>query len=580
MGAQCTCCGNQNIGEAAHYVADTDIKVATTSTLRHSLPKETEAEDNIEEIYRFDIGKDGIVGHSSLGTIAKTHSMKSKAIFVVKQMNKGHLEGDGWKEDVQTLRTLDHPHICKVNDSWEDAMNVYLIMEFCKGGNLMNLAARRKSRINESTIAVLVRQMVDALSHLHEHNMVHSDVRPENWLFDTEPDRQQNVFEMNLKMIDFGFATKHGTKRRGSILAVQESSNDSVLSELDKISWSVASSSSQKRRESLKSQTNLFCKSPEQISLGGLSVDPKSDIWAIGVIAYFLLSGQSPFQWAAYKEDLAARAKYTFMPPELWRPVSSEAKSFIALCLQQESDKRPSAPQALRLPWMQLAKAAMEESCIVRADSPNSSSGASQLAKLSIHDPPLDTADRVMVAFNRMNQLNGLEKACVITAAHRMPASKIVQFANNLVNIDRMGQGLVSAEQLFEALKTCGVPIKDLMNLMKVAKGIDQDLGDSIDYPELICALDELQRNMQDCAVWNVFKTFDENALVSVPKKYLTETLKKGQDGVTTLCEKFPACALDCILEELDADTDGAIDANEFKRMLRRSEPTQPAMYL
>merc|ERR1712167_1518 len=94
------------------------------------------------------------------------------------------------------------------------------------------------------------------------------------------------------------------------------------------------------------------------------------------------------------------------MPSELWRPVSAEAKNFIAMCLQETPGDRPRAEMKRigRWPPPQDFKAS---------------------AKLSLMDPPLPSAERVKSSFARMNQLNVLEKAAVIAAAHRLQEHKI-----------------------------------------------------------------------------------------------------------------------------------------------------------
>lgn len=574
MGSQCGCCAV----EAS--ISSHEERLTGRGSWSSGAPSAPRPEtiEHIDEVYQLDIRQEGILGHSSIGSVVKTRHRKSKALYAVKQMSKKSIELSGVQEEVQALKTLDHPNICKINESWEDTVNVYLIMEFCKGGNLMTMGSGRSTAsVNESSIAVLVRQMVSAVSHLHKHNMVHSDIRPENWLFETPCNGEQTPLDMNLKMIDFGLANKHGKRsRRGSDPPTPMSS---VMSRIPaeapgrRISGSGQSPALEEHRA-------LYCKSPEQLGTVGMpklseeqtqddseavSKTEKSDVWALGVISYFLLSGQSPFQWAAYKEDLVRRAKYTFMPQELWRPVSSEAKNFIAMCLQRDPSQRPTSEKALALPWMRLANAAADQAGHSRVNSSSASSnGSGQTSKLSIMDPPLETADKILTAFDRMHRLNALEKACVITAAHRISAEKIHELSVKLASFDTNRTGTISSGQLFEGLHSCGVPMSDLMNM---AKDYTKH-GCVIDYPEFVNNVLEFQRNLQDSVVRAVFRSFDGDGGSTVTKRELWETMKED-DRQKTVREKFPGIGLEIVMEKLAADGSGPISADEFKQLLR-----------
>ena len=78
-----------------------------------------------------------------------------------------------------------------------------------------------------------------------------------------------------------------------------------------------------------------------------------SDIWAIGVITYFLLCGYTPFDRDSNLEEMQAilEADYSF-PVDYWRGVSDTAKNFIAQCLTVDPNQRPTAHQALTHPWL------------------------------------------------------------------------------------------------------------------------------------------------------------------------------------------------------------------------------------
>jgi len=321
MGAQCTC----SPSESSEILIEPGAGTSTASKEQIKLAKPKIPEPNrFDENYQLEDGPDGsegVLGYSSIGTVVKTRHKGSSKVHAVKQISKSKIDGDEWKGDVQAFKTLDHPNICKVHDTWEDAMNIYLVMEFCKGGQLTNLGAAEQNKVNEHAVAVLVRQMVDAVSHLHEHKMVHSDIRPENWLFedqisDDNSGNRASVLDTQLKMVDFGFANKYGKIRSGQGQRFPSGCQAHLRG---------------KTSRAIQEDRSLFCKAPEQVGIisggrGSSDEVEKADVWALGIIAYFLLSGQPPFTGPPEKDALFKSASFVFMPAELWRPVSSEAK--------------------------------------------------------------------------------------------------------------------------------------------------------------------------------------------------------------------------------------------------------------
>src|SRR6201986_2759739 len=79
-----------------------------------------------------------------------------------------------------------------------------------------------------------------------------------------------------------------------------------------------------------------------------------SDLWAIGVITYFLLCGYTPFDRDSNLEEMQAilAADYSFTPIEYWRGVSKTAREFIKACLTVNPNQRMTAHQALQHPWI------------------------------------------------------------------------------------------------------------------------------------------------------------------------------------------------------------------------------------
>ncbi|CAE8598737.1 unnamed protein product, partial [Polarella glacialis] len=352
------------------------------------------------EEFQPDIGQGCYLGCSSIGTVVKALHRSSNCLRAVRQISKKHVVGDLWKAEVTKLQNIDHPNVCKLLDCWEDAMNIYLVMELCLGGNLMSVSAH-SSTFSEAFVATLMLQMVKAVACLHAQGIVHSDIRPENWLFEQPVESVRRTLNLCLKMIDFGLTNKHARRgKRPSWRLGSSNSRQADINALPNSAMKLAASSSRRpsggksswedARE-VEQNTRVLCQAPEQVGAQDAPSNPTADIWSLGVIAYFLLSGHSPFEAAAGQlspqENTSFRnARYVFMPSETWRSVSREAKHFIALCLQLEPLARPSAVRLLQLHWIRMAQGAVDHE--MRAGTSYASEGSTRSSENGTNSPP------------------------------------------------------------------------------------------------------------------------------------------------------------------------------------------------
>jgi calcium-dependent protein kinase len=160
-------------------------------------------------------------------------------------------------------------------------MEIYLVQELCMGGELFDrLDEQPNFHYTEAECAKLIKQMLCAVRYLHSHGIIHRDLKLENFLFSSKAN------DSELKMIDFGLS-KH--------FKCGEVQNEAV-------------------------GTPYTC-APEV--LRG-SYDEKCDIWAIGVIAFLLLSGDAPFGGCGGPESMAQvrrnilTCNFQFQPAEVW----------------------------------------------------------------------------------------------------------------------------------------------------------------------------------------------------------------------------------------------------------------------
>lgn len=207
---------------------------------------------------------------------------------------------------------MGHRNILTLVDYFETQNNLYLVTDLALGGELFDRICRKGSYF-ESDAASLVLATLSATAYLHDHGIVHRDLKPENLLFRTPEDNA------DLLIADFGLSR------------IMDEDQFHVLTTTCGTPGYMA--------------PEIFKKTGH-----GKPVD----VWAIGVITYFLLCGYTPFDRDSNLEEMQAIliADYRFEPVEYWRGVSQEAKDFVTRCLTIDPTKRITAHEALQHPFV------------------------------------------------------------------------------------------------------------------------------------------------------------------------------------------------------------------------------------
>lgn len=209
--------------------------------------------------------------------------------------------------EFQLLKNIDHPHIIKIFEVYNDSKNYYLLTEFCEGGDLFGMI-QKTDNFNEKIASKIMKEIVNAVLYCHINGIVHRDIKSDNILF------VKNDINSPIKLIDFGISVKF--------------EKDTKLKE--------------------KTGTVLYI-APEVING---SYDEKCDIWSLGVLLYMMLSGTPPFYGANRKEVMAKirKGKFSFKG-RMWNLISKEAKDLIERMLTYQPEKRPSCREVLNHPW-------------------------------------------------------------------------------------------------------------------------------------------------------------------------------------------------------------------------------------
>ncbi|CAH1099200.1 unnamed protein product [Psylliodes chrysocephalus] len=227
----------------------------------------------------------------------------------VKIMDKALLGADlaRVKLEISALKSLSHENICKLYEVIEIETHIFLVMEYCSGGELFDHIVE-KNRLTESESRMFFRQIVSAVAYLHTLGYAHRDLKPENILLD----RHQN-----LKLIDFGLCAK---PEGGMANPLYTSCGSPTYA------------------------------APELVQ-GKQYLGTEVDVWAMGVLLYTLLAGALPFDDvnidSLYKKILSGKYEE---PPFM----SLESLRLIRCMLQVDPTKRITIKELLSHPWLTL----------------------------------------------------------------------------------------------------------------------------------------------------------------------------------------------------------------------------------
>jgi calcium-dependent protein kinase len=148
-----------------------------------------------------------ILGSGVSGTVRLVTHIVTGVEYAVKTMDLGLISSEvavnQLREEIYIMCQLDHPNIVRLEEVYEGLSEIYLVMELCVGGDLFDrLDEESDFHYTEAKCARLVKQMLSSVRYLHSKNIIHRDLKLENFLFSSsEPDSV-------LKMIDFGLS-KH-----------------------------------------------------------------------------------------------------------------------------------------------------------------------------------------------------------------------------------------------------------------------------------------------------------------------------------------------------------------------------------
>eukprot|EP00928_Gymnodinium_smaydae_P000711 TRINITY_DN10275_c0_g1_i1.p1 TRINITY_DN10275_c0_g1~~TRINITY_DN10275_c0_g1_i1.p1 ORF type:complete len:535 (+),score=103.95 TRINITY_DN10275_c0_g1_i1:67-1671(+) len=234
----------------------------------------------------------------------------SKLARAIKTVPKDNIGKERIQREIGILKLLDHPGIIKLYETFEDQRSIYLVMELCTGGDLFERILKL-GHFTEANAASVMQQITRAIFYMHEANVVHRDMKPENFLLLNAGPIDNNV----LKIIDFGLSC---IAKPGQMMTTKVGTPYYVA---------------------------------PQVLRG--SYDRACDLWSAGVIMYVLLSGYPPFSGKCDAEVFAkVRLGKVKFDKKDWEFISGDAQDMIMKLLHMNPKERLTAEQALHHDWV------------------------------------------------------------------------------------------------------------------------------------------------------------------------------------------------------------------------------------
>ena len=262
------------------------------------------------------------LGQGSYGVVTLVEDLLTKRQLVMKTVNKekSRLPPEVLEQEFKNLKLLDHPHVIKVFDYYEDYQHIYLIMELAEGGELLDVIEktfRQGKTVEERWAMTVFRQMLEATAYCHSRGVVNKDIKSENiMLIRKDP--------VHAVILDFGLAEafSHSQGRSDIVSGTPYTMSPEV--------WLLAQGKVK-------------------------SVGYKTDLYSIGCVLFHVLSGTFPILARGVDPVVWIQAIKRGPNFDLMNHCSREATDLCRRLLAFREEDRPTAREALNHAWFKLS---------------------------------------------------------------------------------------------------------------------------------------------------------------------------------------------------------------------------------
>ncbi|XP_071008741.1 serine/threonine-protein kinase ULK1-like isoform X3 [Oncorhynchus clarkii lewisi] len=315
----------------------------------------------METVGKFEFSRKDLIGHGAFAVVFKGRNREKHDWEVaVKCINKKNLAKSQTLlgKEIKILKELKHENIVALHDFQETASSVYLVMEYCNGGDLADYL-HSKGTLSEDTIRVFLQQIAGAMRVLQAKGIIHRDLKPQNILLSYPAGRKSHSTNTCIKIADFGFARYLQNNMMAATL----------------------------------------CGSPMYMApevIMSQNYDAKADLWSIGTILFQCLTGKAPFQASSPQDLRLFYEKNKNLSPNIPRETSCPLRLLLLGLLQRNHKDRMDFEEFFRHPFLE-ASSSMKKTtpAVTMTCFPSSTSASSCSSSSTSHlaSPPQSLAE-------------------------------------------------------------------------------------------------------------------------------------------------------------------------------------------
>lgn len=293
-------------------------------------------EQHFAERYRID----SFMGRGGMGQIFKAvDAQLGRAVAIkllVSNRYQDHEKVKRFRQEALTLSKVNHPNVCTIHDVGVSAEGPYIVMELVRGQTIAELVKGEAMPMNQALELML--QACRGIHAIHAKGIVHRDIKPSNVM----------VAAGNLvKIVDFGLATR-ASKSRSDGTVFDEVEN-TLTDEVQTVEGHIVGT------------PNYM--SPEQAS--GRFVDARTDVFSLGTVFYFMLTGRPPFQAETPMLTMHAIISRDYKPVRTLNPALPQSvANIVDEMLADIDDRFGSLAPVMAAIEMQIANPSLENTIV------------------------------------------------------------------------------------------------------------------------------------------------------------------------------------------------------------------------
>ena len=498
------------------------------------------------------------LGEGAFGSVFQVKRKNSgrEIIRAMKEISKESIDNEESEEEIrneiEVLRKLDHPNIMKIFEFFEDDDYMYLICEFCGGGDIASLMDKY-GVFPEFLLKYVMFQAFLAISFLHSNKVVHGDIKRENiaYVYTNKEKEKAEIDEFFEKFfqdkeVQYELAEASGLENLSDkALSIAREISNFDMKILDFGSAKMKKKDKQYEQLSGVTGTVYYC-SPEVVKD---KYDFDCDEWACGVMMYILLTGNPPFVGNDEEEvfDNILNTEPNFEVPEL-KNVTDNCIDLMKRLLEKDEDKRIKADEALKHEFF---KSGINIGNLLRGKYKENAEILKTLYRrktFELSDKKRSKFKDVVIAYIALNFSDQNEEKKARQIFMDMAGGDKHFLIKKRTFVSRMGQICKDLNK------------NEIENLFD---SIDENETGNIEYEELIRALTDKEALLSDKNLKEAFSFFDKDNNGSISWNEIAEVVyPEGNIPKNTIKE---------FLKEIgQKDENMEIDFNEFKKILQQ----------